>query len=35
MMKFKDLWALEKMGQFCQLFTLEALKFHLRLDSNP
>ena len=35
MLKFKDLWTLEKKGQFRQLFSLETLKFHLRLDSNP
>ena len=35
MLKFKDLWALEKKGQFSLLYNLETLNFHLRLDSNP
>ena len=34
MLKFNDLWALEKTGQFCFLFSLETLKLHLWLDSN-
>ena len=32
MLKFTDLWALEKKCQYHQLFSLETLKFHLRLD---
>ena len=35
MLKSKDLWTLEKKDQFCQLFSLETLKFHFWLDSNP
>ena len=35
MLKFKDLWALEKKGRFRLLFNLETMKFRLWLDSNP
>ena len=35
MLKFTDFWALEKNGKYRQLFSLETLKFHLRLDLNP